>query len=159
MIGLKLTGNTSFLEQALVFSTPSNTHAAVIAAGEKALVLIYKGLPNDTLDFLRFQRFHQKVGSSTSLVQPEVLPPSSAAAAYHSQHVCMQVQEWMGTAADMSAEQWGWYKEGDKLMPMLTYKSAAPATLLDVIRCNCKSSCSTGQVYMSKEWTGLFDRL
>ena len=43
VIGLKLVRNsTSFLEQALVFSTPSSTHAAVIAAGENALVLIYK---------------------------------------------------------------------------------------------------------------------
>ncbi len=53
VIGLKLMRtSTSFLEQTLVFSTPSNTRAAVIAASEKALVLIYKGLPNDTLDFL-----------------------------------------------------------------------------------------------------------
>ena len=37
---------------------------------------IYKGLPDDTLNVLRFQRFHQKVGSSTSPVQPEVLPPT-----------------------------------------------------------------------------------
>ncbi len=156
VIGLKLMrSSTSFLEQALLFSTLSNIRAAVIAAGEKALVLIYKELPNDIWDFLRLQRFHQKVGSSTS-VQPEVLLPSSAAAAYHSQRVYMQVQEWMGTAADMSPEQWGWYKEGDKLMSMLTDKPAAPATLLEVVRCNCRSSCSTRQCTCRKNGLDCF---
>jgi hypothetical protein len=53
-------------------------------AGELALVEVYKDHETDTLDYLRFKRFHQRVGSSTSLVRHEVLPPTSAAAEFHS---------------------------------------------------------------------------
>jgi hypothetical protein len=58
-------------------------------AGELALVEIYKGHERDVLDYLRFKRFQQKVGSSTSLVRPKVLPPTctSAAAAFYSLRV------------------------------------------------------------------------
>ena len=109
-IGLKLIRtNKVFFEQAQVFSKQNSTKAEVIAAEDKALLHIYKGLPGDALNFLRFQRFHQKVGSSISLVQPEVLPPSSAAAAYHSLCVYPQVQDWIGKATEMSPEDWGWY--------------------------------------------------
>ena len=109
-IGLKLIStNKVFFEQAQVFSKQNSTKAEVIAAEDKALLHIYKGLPGDALNFLRFQRFHQKVGSSISLVQPEVLPPSSAAAAYHSLCVYPQVQDWIGKATEMSPEDWGWY--------------------------------------------------
>ena len=51
----------------------------------------------------------------------------------------------MGTAADMSPEDWFWYKRGDKFFPILNDKAAAPTSLLEVVRSNCKSGCSTRQ--------------
>ncbi len=50
----------------------------------------------DTLDFLKLQRFLNKVGSSTSHVKLEALPPSSAAAKFHNMRVYLHVQQWMG---------------------------------------------------------------
>ena len=143
IIGLNLiTTNKVFLEQAQVFSNPNATPTDVITAGEKALIQIYKGNSDDSLNFLRLQRFHQKVSKSTSPVQPEVLPPSSSAAKYHSLRVYLQVQEWKGRT-DLLPENWGWYKQGNKFLPILTDKQAAPEALLQIIRCNCKASCTS----------------
>ena len=143
-LGLKLIStNQVFLKQAKTFANRNSTKDDVIVAGEKALIEVYKGQAVDKLDHLRLQRFHQKVGSSSSLVRPEVLPPTSAAAAYHSMRVYLQVQEWMGTGEHIKPEDWGWYKHDGKYLPVLTDKEAAPAALLDVVRCNCKTGCST----------------
>jgi len=49
-------------------------------AGERALVSLYSGSKKgDRLDELRLQKFCQKVDSSTSYVQPQTLPLTSAA--------------------------------------------------------------------------------
>ena len=143
-VALKLMlNNKVFQEQAEVFRDPNSTAADIIAAGENAIVSLYKGQPHDKLDFLRLQRFHQKVGSSTSCVQPEVLPPTSAAAKFHSMRVYLQVQQWMEPGEHMKPEDWGWYEQGGKYLPVLTDKEPAPIELLEVVRCNCKTGCST----------------
>ena len=50
-IGLKLIStNKIFFEQAQVFSKQNSTRAEVIAAEEKALVQIYKGLPGGSIE-------------------------------------------------------------------------------------------------------------
>ena len=56
----------------------------VVAAGEEAMVSIYNGKPQGTLDILRYKRFCEKVATNTSYVKPQTLPPTSAAAKYHS---------------------------------------------------------------------------
>jgi hypothetical protein len=143
-MGLKLIcSNEVFLRQAKVFAEKNSTNEKIRVAGEKALIQVYKGQEGDTLDYLRLQQFQQKVGSSSSLVRPEVLPPTSAAAAYHSMRVYLQVQEWMGNGDNMNPNAWGWYKQSAKYLPVLTDKEAAPAALLQVVRCNCKTGCST----------------
>ena len=73
-----------FQEQADVFGNPKSTKADVKRAGGNAIICIYKGRSGDKLDLLRLQRFQQKVGCSRTCVKPEVLPPTSAAAVYHS---------------------------------------------------------------------------
>jgi hypothetical protein len=45
----------------------------------------------------------------------------------------------------MPPEDWGWYKCNRKYYQILTDKDGAPSPLLDVIRCNCKTVCSTKQ--------------
>ncbi len=137
---LKLMRTNQVLQvQADVFCDPDSTKTDETVAGEKAIVTIYKGLLGDILDFLKMQRFLNKVGSSTSHVKPEALPPSSAAAKFHS----MPVKLWMGYGDHMKPEDRGWYEKGGKYMPVLTDKEAAPKELLEVLCCNCKMGCST----------------
>ena len=59
----------------------------VIFAGDKALVLLYGDCYAEGLDSLRYKRFCDKVSKSISPVDPQSLPPTSAAAEYHSLRV------------------------------------------------------------------------
>ena len=91
-VPLKKLSYPYFKAQAHVFCKQGLDQHTVITAGEKALVCLYNGRMGDTLDTLRFQRFHEKVSSCTTTVQVQSLPPTSAAAKYHSLRVYFQVQ-------------------------------------------------------------------
>ena len=69
------------------------------------------------------------------------LPPTSAAARYHSERVYYQVHEWMGESS-LNAEDWGWLKAQNRLEPLTTDLPAAPEDLLRVIRWKCKTDCT-----------------
>ena len=71
------------------------------AAGEQVLVNVYNGTPEESLDSLRYKRFCEKVATNTMCIHPQTLPPTSAAAKYHSLHIYFQIQEWKGCSAEM----------------------------------------------------------
>jgi hypothetical protein len=73
-----------FIEIAGVFNDNTSSHEDVAAAGDRALVTIYGGKPNTTLNHLRYTKFHEKVMRATSAVNPKSLPPTSSAALQHS---------------------------------------------------------------------------
>ena len=141
----RLQANITFREHAPVVdaylaATPSD----VIAAGEKALVIIYNGKSTDTLDSLRHQHFCEKVASKSSQhVKPQSLPPTSAAAKYHSLRVYLQVQQWKGSADNLHSTDWRWQVCDNGFVPQQTTRAPAPEYLLHIIRCNCKTDCST----------------
>ena len=56
----------------------------IVQSGEVALVLLYGGSEDERLDALRYKRFREKVASSTKYVEARSLPPTSAAAKFHS---------------------------------------------------------------------------
>ena len=97
----KFKASSMFREQAKVCHSDSASTHDVIDAGEKALVLVYNGMLTETLDSLQHKRFCEKVASKTSHVKPQSLPPTSAAANYHSLRVYLQVQEWKGSGAEL----------------------------------------------------------
>ena len=137
----KLRSNTFFREQAAVFQDPDATPEDIRNAGENALVCLYYGKPGDKLNTIRVQHFHRKVSASTSCVQPRTLPPTSAAAKYHSLRVYHQVQQWRGV--HKRATEWGWRLKDDKMLPVATDLQPAPEYLLEAINCNCKTDCSS----------------
>ena len=140
---LKLLKNDeNFNVLAEVFNRRFVTPEEVATAEERALVNLYTGSKRtDTLDQLRLQKFSQKVSSSISCVQPQQLPPTSVAAKYHSLRVYHQVQSWRGY--DLPPTDWGWKVTGSNLTPIMTNKDVAPQDLLEMIRCSCKTGCST----------------
>ena len=91
---LKLASTCSpFGGYAQVFNDSQASKADLISRGEDALVALYKGRPGYKFDLLRLKKFHQKVIVSKSVVDPKVLPPTSASATYHSLRVYLQVQQ------------------------------------------------------------------
>ena len=129
-----------FKEQANVFSCHS-TVSDVVTAGEKALVSLFGGKPGIGLNALRYQRYFEKLASKTSHIEPQNLPPTAAAARFHSLRVYLQVKQWQGEDAGMSMEDWGWKVTNDQVFPVATDLPPAPESLLQLIRCNCSSDC------------------
>ncbi|GFN75906.1 hypothetical protein PoB_000241200 [Plakobranchus ocellatus] len=137
----KIKTDADFKTAAETFCTKGKTTADIIASGEKALISLYRGRAGETLDMLRYKRFWEKVTSSITTVQVLSLPPTSAAAKYHSLHVYLQVQDWIDTTCDLQPEMWGWQLSSGRLDPCTTDLPPAPELLLKMIRCNCKSDC------------------
>ena len=80
-----------FRDCAAEFMKPSASKEEIGGAGERALVCVYGGKPHQSLNDLRYHRFCMRVASSKAEVTPQSLPPTSAAAHYHSLRVYCQV--------------------------------------------------------------------
>ena len=141
----KLCNTQSFVTQAVTFTQEGCDSTDIAKAGERALVNLYGGKDGVSLNELRYARFCQKVATSTKPVEVRTLPPTSAAAKHHSLRVYYQVQEWKATSSVLNPEEWGWQRKADILLPILTDMPAAQKELLEIIRCSCKSGCSTGK--------------
>ena len=75
-----------------IFNNTTVKQEDIVKAGEELLVMIYGGKGDITFDILRFEKFHQKLASSSTAVAPETLNPTSSAASFHSLRVYHQVQ-------------------------------------------------------------------
>ena len=73
--------------------------------------------------------------SIVTQVDPKSLPPTSAAAKFHSRRVFLQVNQWKDPQCYLLAEEWGWVLKDTGLHPVLTDMPPAPAELLKIIRC------------------------
>ena len=71
------------------------------------------------------------------------MPPTLAAAKYHSLQVYFQILEWKGHSGEMNPPEWGWKKSDEKFMPLHTDLPPAPSEILKIIRCNCQTDCSS----------------
>ena len=78
----KITKDAKFEEHADFFNNEDATKGNIIAAGKKALVCQCNGRSDESLDSLRYLRFFQEITTETSFVQPECLPPTSAASGF-----------------------------------------------------------------------------
>ena len=113
----------------------------IAAAGEEVLENLYSGKQGEKLDSLCYKYFCEKVATNVSHLHPQTLPPTSAAAKYHSLCVYLQVQEWKGY--ELNPLEWaGKSVKEDSCQCTLTLPPI-PDELLKVIRCNCHTDCST----------------
>ena len=116
---------------------------SVVRAGEGILLELYGGAQcHSDLDDLRFSMFASKIATASSYIQVNSLPPTCAAAKYHSLRVYLQIQQWFG-ATTLEPQEWGWKLKDTYLLPVTTDLPPAPPTLLSVIRCGCKTGCDT----------------
>ncbi len=132
-----------FQEQASLLYIESATCEEVCTAGDQVLVIVYGGGSGESLDSLRYKRFCEKVSTSYSSIHTQILPPTSAAAKYHSLRVYLQILEWKGCGDDVDPLKWGRKESDGKLVPVLIDSSPAPDDLLKMIRCNCHSDYSS----------------
>jgi 5'-3' exonuclease len=130
-----------FLKAAEVFCEPQADAVNICKSGQRALLLLYGADPNGDINQLRKERFHQKVAASSSFVHPKSLPPTAAAVEQHSLRVYNQVQEWKFRRTEPL--KWGWKLEGDRFLPCMTDADPAPPELMKIIKCKCRTACSS----------------
>ena len=80
----KIKSNPNLQQYDNVFSSRLSTNGDVKKAGEKTFVILYSGKKDDDLNFLRHKKFCEKVASNVASIEPQTLPPNSAAMKYHS---------------------------------------------------------------------------
>ena len=139
----KFKANSALQQAAAVFDSTSSTLGEIESAGEKAMVAIYNGKKDDTLNGLRLTRYCKKVAKSFNKVEPRSLPPTSSAAKYHSYRVFLQICQWKDKDCDFQPGLWGWNIEEGEFYPTPTDQPPAPLELLKIIHCNCTTDCNT----------------
>ena len=118
------------------FNNPLSTHDEAAAAGQKFTLALYNAPTTERdLNHYRFIQFNKNVRHSSPAVLLSCLPPTSAAARQHSYD---QSQTWQEVKQPGI---WPWKKNGDGLSPVYTTAPPAPAKILKVIACSCKSGC------------------
>ena len=133
--------NAQFRQLAGVFNRSDSSREDVIEAGEKALLSVFNAASTESLNSLRYIKYCQKVATGNVCLQPENLPPTSSAASFHSLRVYLQVQEWKQN--QLRPQDWGWRLSDGRLLPILTDRPPAHQSLLEMIRCNCRTDCKT----------------
>ncbi|KAK2721509.1 hypothetical protein QYM36_003708 [Artemia franciscana] len=132
-----LLSNKSFRDSAAIFGDKVASLDDIVAAGERALLILY-GCPDvSNLDTARKLIFHRKVSTATTFVHPQELPPTQAAAKYHSLRFYCQVQIWLGNPVDPLRLGWK-LQDNEVFAPIKTDLPAAPSQLLKIIKCSCR---------------------
>ena len=81
----------SLRQQAEVFSTSIASVDDIVKAGKNALVEILHSRPGEDIDRLGYRKYYENMTNRKVHVQPQSLPPSSAALRRHSTRVYLQI--------------------------------------------------------------------
>ena len=140
----RLTAGTQFIASTDVLQDRCATVEDVISEGLKLLVGVYGGKPSESLNRLRYQLYCKMATESTLRPKPQRLPPTKASAQYHIMRAHLQAVRWsMLNASALEPTEWGWRLTDDGLQPITTSQAAAPAEILNVVRCKCKTACTS----------------
>ena len=112
----------------------------IIENGEKALLILYNSKGVNSLTVLRHQIFLNKVATH---VDPSSLPPTSAAAKFHSFRVYFQVSCWKTPMNTLTLHIGDGKKKIMFFFSVQTDISPAPENLLKILRCNFQSDCNS----------------
>lgn len=136
-------GEATIQSCANVFLHPHQDRKAIEDHGTRAMAVLFGGKSADSLASLRYNFFTKKLITAKAFVGPERLPPTESSTKFHCQRVYLQIMVWIGMEGDMDAVDWGWKLVADRFLPIMTEKTPAPASLLQMIHCNCTTGCHT----------------
>ena len=129
----KFKTNTVLHQSAKVFDDESAAPEEIAVAGKKALVEMYNGKKNESLNALRKRKYCEKVAKSLYRVEGKSLPPTTAASKFHSYRVYLQICQWKNPNCNLQEESWGWKLTDSGYSPVLTDLPPATPELLKVI--------------------------
>jgi hypothetical protein len=139
----KLLNDKDLREMASVFCATDQHQHKIAEAGQRAMLILCGGKPDEELVNLRHRMLCDKVFVSKGFITPERLPPTKSATKYHSLRVYYQVQVWKSDSDIGNPQDWGWLEKNNEFYPLMCDLPPAPASLLSKVRCNCASGCVT----------------
>uniref|UniRef100_A0A8C4Q7P4 HTH OST-type domain-containing protein n=1 Tax=Eptatretus burgeri TaxID=7764 RepID=A0A8C4Q7P4_EPTBU len=137
-------GESTIQTCANAFLLPKQANNVIEDHGSKAMAVMFGGKSTDSLASLRYNLL-MKIVSAKSFVTPDDLPPTESSTKYHCLRVYYQIMVWIGKESDMNAVDWGWKLKHNRFVPVMTKKTAAPESLLQMVYCNCTTACRTPQ--------------
>ena len=141
---LKKLGNQQHMRNIDIIQNEHSTHEDVRKAGLHLMKAVYGGLSAESLTALRYSTYVKLISCTLGKLRPEKLPPTEQAAYFHVCRVHLQSVEWKTLSSDTHCPtEWGWKLEGNLLTPITSDQPIAPSEILHVVRCGCKTSCST----------------
>ena len=126
----------------MVFTANSRSHGEKESAGNKVMPIIFKGNTYQTLNSLRHKWLIGKVATVKYFVKPETWPPTESATQCYSFQTYFQIMQWK-VKSSLRAVDWGWTVKASKFIPVLTDLKAPFQSILKIIRCQCKTDCSS----------------
>lgn len=132
-----------FVNIAQIFCCRDSSQESIISAGKEVIVSMYNGKANEALNQLRYRKFIEKTQKGAANVSCKSLPPTEAAAKFHSLRVFYTIQEWMGNK--LNPLNYGWTERNCILRPVVTNLPPAPSDILSNIRCGCKGDCNSNR--------------
>ena len=126
-----------------VFQQPNSNKDDIAQAGETFILKLYGATQSTTLDRYRYVRYMKQV-STKSLTSDgfrlELLPPTSAAAKFHSYRTYYTVQQWLGNDEVVATDR-GWHFRDGMLHPIGADRPVAPERVMRIVSCGCKVAC------------------
>ena len=150
-----LRSSSTLKRAARLFTNPTSTQTDIGNAAVLIMKLMYGGSIDEALSKLRYSKYlnmtcrediHPEKLSSTGIICPEKLPPTSRASFFHGLRTYHQVMLWSLNGSENKPDEWGWENTDNILTPIKTDLEVAPKSVRKVIRCNCKSlknACSS----------------
>ena len=125
------------------FYRSDSTKDQIKISGEKIFCLLLNLPSGEGLDAARLRLFNSKLVKGNAALDSTSLPPTSAAAYQHSLRAYHQIQSWCENFVDPVG--WGWKQKEDFYLPVTSDLPAAPAEIMEILYCNCKTGCKQQQ--------------
>ena len=105
-----------------------------------------KGVHITSIPDLRWHLFCKQLAESNKL------PPTLGALKEHIKHVWLQSRVWYQATVMQQQPfdpiKFGYYKDtGDQMLPVTTKVLPAPQAIIELVRCQCKTNCSTQRCF------------
>ena len=153
-----------FVRQALqVIGKFDASQSEVIKSGHYLFVAMYGGKKDDSLNHLRYVKYMDIAAECGRRIQPQRLPPTERAAAFH-MRVHLQVLIWKNlNSTDLYPCEWEQKSDANRLTPIEADIDCAPEEMLKFVRCKCKTDsrqpCSNNTCSCRNHDANLFERL
>ncbi|CAH2009827.1 unnamed protein product [Acanthoscelides obtectus] len=134
--------NDSIRALALKFYEPDCLEDELLQCAETITLALYKDKEqSSSLGTFRYNLFSTNLAKAKKETPLECLPPTSPALLQHCKRVYYQIQVWLQHRLDPCL--WGWTRQGNILIPIMSEADPAPKELLQKVSCGCQGPCKS----------------